>query len=61
MILEELSVVHRAALKSLKKIMASKKEPTEMEKLLVELCTKSGDFTDKESIKELIEYAKKEA
>ena len=58
MILEELSVVHRAALKSLKKIMSSKKEPTEMEKLLVELCDADGDFSDKNQIGELIEYIK---
>ncbi len=56
MILEELSMVHRTALKSLKKIMASKKEPTEMEKLLIELCDADGDFSDKNQIGELVEY-----
>ena len=61
MIIDELSLPHKTALIALKKLMSGKENPTEMEKLLVELCTKSGDFTDKESIKELIEYAKKEA
>lgn len=55
---EELSMVHKAALKTLKQIMSSKKNPTEMEKLLVELCDADGDFSDKESIKDLIEYVK---
>ncbi|MBO5141408.1 MAG: flavodoxin [Clostridia bacterium] len=58
MIIDELSTVHRTALKTLKQIMLSKKEPNEMEKLLIELCETSGDFTDKNSIKELIEYVK---
>ncbi len=58
MVLSELTPVHRAALKTLKKIMSSKKEPTEMEKLLVELCDADGDFTDIEEIKPLIEYIK---
>lgn len=58
MVLDELSAVHRAALKTLKKIMSSKKEPTEMEKLLVELCDADGDFSDRSQIDELIEYVK---
>lgn len=58
MITEELTVVHKTALKTLKKIMQGKENPTEMEKLLVELCDANGDFTDRESIKELVEYAK---
>ncbi len=58
MILDELSLVHRTAIKTLKKLMAGKENPTEMEKLLVELCDKDGDFTDRDSIKDLIEYAK---
>ncbi len=56
--MDELSVVHRTALKSLKKIMSSKKNPSEMEKLLVELCDADGDFSNKEDIKELISYIK---
>ena len=59
MILDELTVVHRTAIKALKKLMSGKENPTEMEKLLIELCDKDGDFSDREAIKELIEYAKK--
>ena len=58
MVLSELSPVHRTALKTLKKIMSSKQNPSEMEKLLVELCDADGDFCDIEAIKELVEYAK---
>lgn len=58
MIVNELSLVHRTALKTLKKIMSSKENPTEMEKLLVDLCDADGDFSDKEAIKALIEYIK---
>lgn len=58
MVLDELTPVHRGALKTLKKIMSSKKDPTEMEKLLIDLCDADGDFTDIEEIKHLIEYIK---
>lgn len=58
MILDELTPVHRAALKTLKKIMSGKSNPTEMEKLLVELCDADGDFSDRNLIKELVEYAR---
>ena len=58
MILSELTLVHRTALTTLKKIMSGKENPTEMEKLLVELCDADGDFSDKEGIKTLIEYIK---
>lgn len=58
MIIEELSLPHRAALKTLKKIMSGKENPTEMEKLLIELCDASGDFSDRNAIAELVEYAK---
>ena len=57
MVMSELSGVHRAALKTLKKIMSGKENPTEMEKLLVELCDADGDFSDKSLIAELVEYA----
>ena len=57
MVLSELTPVHRTALKTLKKIMSSKTNPTEMEKLLIELCDADGDFTDKSEIKPLLEYA----
>jgi len=56
MIMDELSVVHRSALKTLKKIMSSKENPTEMEKMLVDLCDADGDFMDKTAIKELVDY-----
>ena len=56
--MNELSLVHRTALKSLKKIMQNKKNPSEMEKLLVELCDADGDFSNKDDIKELISYFK---
>ena len=58
MILSELSLPHRTAIKALKKLMSGKENPSEMEKLLVELCDKDGDFTDKSAIGELIEYVK---
>lgn len=58
MILDELSIVHRTAIKSLKKLMQGKENTTEMEKLLVELCDANGDFTDKNAIAELVSYCK---
>lgn len=58
MVLSELSLVHRTALKTLKKIMSDKQNPTEMEKLLVELCDADGDFTDRDAIKDLVNFAK---
>lgn len=58
MVLEELSLVHRTAIRSLKKLMSGKENPTEMEKLLIDLCDCDGDFSDKNSIKPLVEYAK---
>ena len=56
MIINELSAVHRAAIKTLKKIMSSKENPTEMEALLIKLCDADGDFTDFDAINELIDY-----
>ncbi len=58
MVVSELSLVHRTALKTLKKIMSSKENPTDMEKLLVDLCDADGDFSDKGQIVELTEYIK---
>ena len=58
MILSELSISHRTAIKALKKLMSSKENPTEMESLLIKLCDADGDFTDKSAIDELIEYVK---
>ena len=59
MIIEELSLPHRAALKTLKKIMSGKENPTEMEKLLIHLCDVSEDMTDRSAITELCDYARK--
>lgn len=59
MVTDELSLVHKAAIKSLKKFMSGKENPSEMEKLLIELCDADGDFSDKEEIKELVDYARK--
>lgn len=58
MILDELTPVHRGAIKTLKKIMSSKENPTDMEKLLVELCDADGDFSDRSSIGELVAYVR---
>ena len=58
MLMSELSLVHRAALKTLKKIMSDKQNPSEMEKLLIKLCDVDCDFTDKGAIKELVDYAR---
>ena len=58
MILSELSLPHKAAIKTLKKIMGSKENPSEMEKLLIDLCDADGDFTDKDAINDLLAYAK---
>ena len=58
MIINELSLVHRTALGTLKKIMSGKENPTEMEKLLIELCDADGDFSNKDDIYELIAYSK---
>jgi len=58
MILNELSLPHKTAIKALKKIMGSKENPSEMEKLLIELCDADGDFTDRNAISELVAYAK---
>ena len=58
MILEELSLPHKAAIVALKKLMSGKENPSEMEKLLIRLCDESGDFTDRAAIAELICYVK---
>lgn len=58
MIIDELSLPHKAAIKTLKKIMQGKENPTEMEQLLIRLCDESGDFTDRNAIKDLVEYIK---
>lgn len=56
MVISELTLVHRTALKTLKKVMSGKENPTEMERMLVDLCDADGDFSDKEQISELVFY-----
>ena len=58
MVVSELSLVHRTAIKTLKKIMSDKENPTEMEKMLISLCDADGDFSDRTLITEHVEYAK---
>lgn len=58
MIIDELSIVHRTALKTLKKIMSNKENPTVMEKLLIDLCDSDCDLLDKSQIGDLIKYVK---
>lgn len=57
---EELSFVHRNALKALKKIMSAKENPSDMVKLLIELCDFDDDLTDKNAICDLINDIKNE-
>jgi hypothetical protein len=38
--------------------MSAKENPTEMERLLIDLCDFDGDCTDREAIKELVDYIK---
>ena len=38
MIIEELTLPHKAAIKTLKKIMSGKENPSDMERLLIKLC-----------------------
>ena len=51
-------MVHRTAIRALKKLMSGKENPSPMEKMLIDLCDADGDFTDRTAIKELVEYAK---
>lgn len=60
MIVSKLSLVHKTAIIALGKLMSSKENPTEMEKLLAELCSADGDFSDRNQIYELVKYAKGE-
>ena len=38
--------------------MKGKENPSEMEKMLIDLCDVDADLTDKEAIGELVEYAR---
>ncbi len=58
MIVKELSLIHRGAIKTLKKIMSKKENPTPQEKLLIKLCDADGDFCDKDYIYPLLDYVK---
>ena len=58
MIINELSLPHKTAIKRLKNIMSKKENPSDMEKLLISLCDQSGDFSDKNVIYPLIDYMK---
>ncbi len=58
MIIDELSLPHKAAIKMLKKVMSGKKNPTDMERLLIDLCDADGDFTNRDEIVALVEYIK---
>ena len=58
MILDELSLPHKTAITMLKKVMSGKKNPSEMEQMLIDLCDADGDFTDCNEIAELVEYIK---
>ncbi len=58
MVVDELSLTHKAAIKGLKKIMKAKENPTQMEKLLITLCDADGDFSNKDDIYKLIDYVK---
>ena len=58
MVQKELTPVHYAALVSLKKIMSAKKNPSDMVKMLIDLCDADGDFSDRKYIDELVAYAK---
>lgn len=58
MVYKELSLVHKTAIASLKKIMSKKENPTDMEKMLINLCDVDADLSDKNLITELVEYAR---
>lgn len=58
MILSELSLLHKAMIKSLKKMVSKKENLTEMEKMLIDMCSADADLTDKNAIGELVEYVK---
>ena len=58
MVMSELTLVHKTAILSLKKIMSKKENPTDMEKMLINLCDVDADLSDKNLITELLEYAR---
>lgn len=58
MIVDELTFAHKAAIKTLKRIMSKKENPSDMERMLIDLCESDGDFTDKNAILPLIDYVR---
>lgn len=60
MIVSELSLPHKTAIKALQKLMSAKENPTEMEKMLIQLCDADGDFCDKTQIENLVDYIKEQ-
>lgn len=60
MVIDELSLPHKAAIKTLKKIMSSKENPSEMELLLVKLCEGSDYQPDRKAIFPLLDYVRYE-
>ncbi len=59
MIVDELSLPHKIAIKGLKKIMAEKENPTDAEKLLLQLCDCNGNFVDESLTQDIIDYVHK--
>lgn len=57
MIMSELTPVHRTAIKTLKKIMSAKENPSQMEKLLADLCDFDGGVIDNSVVKDLVDFA----
>lgn len=58
MLTDELTLAHRSALKMLKGIMQNKENPTEMEKMLVDLCDYNKSEMSRDQIDELVKYVK---
>lgn len=59
MIMEELTFAHRNAINMLKKFLESKSSLTGDQQILLELCGKSSDLTDRTAIVPLVEYVHK--
>ena len=58
MLTDELTMPHKAALKMLKGIMQKKENPTEMEKMLVDLCDYNKSEIDRKQINDLVNFVK---
>ena len=55
---EELTFPHKMALKALKKIMQKKDNPTDMEKMLIDLCDYNKNEISRDQIIDLVSYVK---